>query len=145
MKKYSVGVTKSGGEAKSYTLLDVQSILYEMEDAVKSIGMSDLDDITKVRNFNDAMGYIGYVSNKDSDRRKLYIINIFPLYRKKDNKLFGYNIITKSIGSGIESRFTVFSNVFDKNPIKKDDIVLCQGYERNQRGYFTMTKYEKLF
>lgn len=145
VKKYSVGVTKSGGEAKSYTLLDVQSILYEMEDAVKSIGMSDLDDITKVRNFNEAMGYVGYVSNKDSDRRKLYVLNVFPLYRKKDNKLFGYNIITKSIGSGIESRFTVFCNIFDKEPIKRDDIILCQMYERNQRGYFTMTKYEKLF
>ena len=145
VKMYSVGVTKSGGQAKSYTLLDVQSILYGVEDAVKSVGMSDLDDITKVRNFNEAMGYVGYVSNKDSDRRKLYVLNVFPLYRRKDNKLFGYNIMTKSIGSGIESKFTIFCNIFDKEPIKKDDIILCQMYERNQRGYFTMTKYEKLF
>ena len=145
VKKYAVGVTKSGGEAKNYTLLDVQSILYEVEKVIMSIGMDDLDDITKVRNFNDAMGYVGYVSNKDADRRKLYVLNVFPLYRKKDNKLFGYNVMTKSIGSGIESRFTIFCSVFDKDPVKKDDIILCISYERNPRGYFTMTKYERLF
>ena len=50
MKKYAVGVTRSGGEAKSYTLLDVMSILRGAEEAVKSLHMEDLNDITKVRN-----------------------------------------------------------------------------------------------
>lgn len=37
VKKYAVGVTKSGGIAKSYTLLDVMSIMHEAEDAVKEL------------------------------------------------------------------------------------------------------------
>lgn len=89
VKRYAVGVTKSGGEAKSYTLLDVMSILRQAEIAVKEAGMEDLSDILKVRNFYDIMGYIGYVSGKESDRSKLYITKTQPLYRKRDNRQFG--------------------------------------------------------
>lgn len=144
ISKYAVGVTKSGGVAKSYTLLDVQSILREAEDALKAVGMPDLSDIDKVRNFYDVMGYIGYVSGKLEDRPKLYVMDIFPLARKKDNKQFGYSIITKSIGSGKESRFTVFNAVYKAEPIKKGDIILCKGFERDGQ-YYRMTRYEKIF
>lgn len=144
VQRHAVGTTKSGGAAKSYTLIDVTAILHEIEDKIKSIGMEDLSDITKVRNFYDAMGYIGYTSGKAEDRRKLYIMDVFPLNRKKDGKQFGYSIITKSIGSGKESRFTVFNRVFDKNPIVKGEIILCKGYERDGE-YFTLTSYDKVF
>ena len=144
VKKYAIGVTKSGGEAKSYTLLDVASILKEAETAIKSFGMEDLSDTLKVRNFYDVMGYIGYVSEKVEDRRKLYVTGIRPLYRKKDNKQFGYSVFTKSIGSGKESRFTVFCRVFDKDPIKEGDIIYCGAYERDG-GYFRLTAYSKIY
>lgn len=142
--KYSVGFTKSGANAKSYTLLDVESILREVEDEIKKIHMEDLSDIIKVRNFFDVMGYVGYVSNKEEDRRKLYVLEIYPLQRKKDNKQFGYSIITKSIGSGKESRFTVMNRVFDKAPIKKGDIIHCNGYEKDGQ-YFTLTNYSIVY
>jgi len=143
VKKYAVGVTKSGGVAKSYTLLDVSSILTDVEQAIRSVGMEDLSDIIKVRNFYDVMGYIGYVSGKDEDRRKLYVTDVKPLHRKSDNKRFGYSIFTKSIGSGKESRFTVFSRVFDKDPIKEGDIIHCQKYERDGQ-YFRLLAYSKV-
>lgn len=141
VKKYAVGVKKSGGEAKSYTLLDVMSILHEVEAAVKAVGMPDLSDINKVRNFYDVMGYVGYVSGKDEDRRKLYITDIKPLFRKKDNKQFGYSVFTKSIGSGKESRFTLFNPEFNKHPIKTGDIIFCKGYIRDGE-YFKLTAYD---
>ena len=144
IQKYAVGVTKSGGIAKSYTLLDVQSIVREAEDALKAVGMPDLNDIDKVRNFYDVMGYIGYVSGKPEDRPKLYVLDIFPVARKKDNKQFGYSVITKSIGSGKESRFTIFNAVYKTEPIKKGDIILCKGFERDGQ-YYKMTRYEKIF
>jgi len=142
--KYAIGVTKAGGVAKSYTLLDVTSILHETEDAIKAVHMEDLPDITKVRNFVDVMGYVGYVSGKQEDRRKLYILDIYPQKRKKDGKQFGYSIITKSIGSGKESRFTIFNRLYDKTPIHKNDIIRCTGYEQNGK-YYTMTGYEKIY
>lgn len=144
VKKHAIGVTKSGGAAKSYTLLDVTSILEESEEVIRSFGLDDLSDILKVRNFYDVMGYIGYVSGKDEDRRKLYVTEVKPLHRKKDNKLFGYSVFTKSIGSGKESRFTVFCRVFDKDPISEGDIILCTGFERDGQ-YFRLTGYSKIY
>lgn len=143
VQKYAVGVTKSGGVAKSYTLLDVMSILEESELVIKDLHLDDLNDIIKVRNFYDVMGYIGYVSGKDEDRRKLYVTDAKPLYRKKDGKQFGYSIFTKSIGSGKESRFTVYNRVFDRDPIKTGDIIYCRGYEKDGQ-YFTLTAYSKV-
>lgn len=144
IKKYAIGVTKSGGIAKSYTLLDVKSILREAEDALKAAQIPDLRDIDKVRNFYDVMGYIGYTSNKPEDRRKLYVLDVFPLARKRDSRQFGYSITTRSIGSGKESRFTVFNKVYNVDPIKKGDIILCKTYER-EGTYYTLTGYEKIF
>lgn len=144
VRKHAVGKTKSGGDAKNYTLLDVWAILYEIENAIKAIGMDDLSDITKVLNFKDAMGYIGYVSGKPEDRPKLYITDMYPCTRKKDGKQFGIKILTKSIGSGKESSFTIFNRVHDKKPVSKGDIILCKRYERDGQ-YFTMTDYEKVY
>ena len=143
VKKHAVGMTKAGGVAKSYTLLDVSSILQEAEQVIRSVGMDDLSDTIKVRNFYDVMGYIGYVSGKDEDRPKLYVTEVKPLHRKSDNKKFGYSIFTKSIGSGKESRFTVLSRVYDNNPIKEGDIIYCQRYERDGQ-YFKLTAYSKV-
>ena len=143
VQRYSVGVTKSGGEAKRYTILDVQSIMYEVEDKIKSIGMQDLSDIIKVQNFYEAMGYIGYSSGKEEDRRKLYILDVFPVVRKKDNKQFGYSVITKSIGSGKESRFTVLNGLYDRKPVQKGSIIYCKKYESNG-GYYRLMDYEKI-
>ena len=141
--RYSVGVTKSGQFAKSYTLVDIDSIMEETEDAVRALHMEDLSDVVKVRNFADAMGYVGYVSGRQEDRRKLYILDAFPVYRKRDGKQFGVNILTKSIGSGKEARFTVFSRTFSKNPIAKGDIIYCDGFSVDNT-YYTLTAYHKV-
>ena len=143
VQKYAVGVTKSGGVAKSYTLLDVMSIMHDAEYAIKDLHMNDLSIVAKVRNFADVMGYVGYVSGREEDRKKLYVSDVYELVRRKDNKQFGYSIITKSIGSGVESRFTVVNSVYSEDPIKKGDIIYCKGWERNGQ-YFRLTRFEKV-
>lgn len=144
VKKYAVGTTKSGGEAKSYTLLDVNSILREVEDVIKASNLSDLSLILKVQNFADVMGYAGYVSGNEEDRRKLYVSDVYPLHRKSDGKHFGYSIITKSIGSGKDGRFTVFNPVYNKDPIKKGEIIFCKNFDRDGK-YFQLTAYDKIY
>lgn len=141
--RYAVGVNKNGSVAKSYTLLDVQSIMEEAENAIKSIKMDDLDVSVKVKNFEEVMGYAGYVSGKPEDNRKLFITAVYPLKRKKDGKQFGYSILTKSIGSGKESRFTVFNNVYKTSPIHEKDIILCQSYTR-EGIYFKLNSFIKI-
>lgn len=142
--RYSNSTTKSGQESRFYTILDMRSILREIEDAIKAAHLEDLSDLVKVRNFYDVMGYIGYVSGKEQDRRKLYVIDVYPLARKKDGKQFGYSIITKSIGSGVDSRFTVFNRVYNTDPIRKGDIIYCQSFTREGQ-YFTLTGFKKLY
>ena len=141
VQKYAIGVTKSGGIAKSYTLLNVMAILREAEQIVRSLNMEDLSVLTKAKNFADVMGYVGYVSGREEDRPKLYVTNVFPLRRKKDNKLWAYKFLTKSVGSGISSGFTVLAGVYNKCPVKQGDIIHCKGYQRDG-PYFQMTAYD---
>ena len=140
---YAVGITKSGGIAKNYTLLDVSSIMRGAEDMIKKSDINDFSDIEKVKYFAKVMGYIGYTTGKEEDRRKLYVMDVFPVVRRKDNKQFGYSILTKSIGSGVESRFTVMNSIYNKEPIHKEDIIYCRTWAIDGK-YFRLTGYSKI-
>lgn len=140
IRQYATSTTKSGAPAASYRLNNVPAILHEAEKAVLAAGLSDLDVGVKVRNFAEVMGYAGYTSGKEEDRRKLYIEDVYPLVRKKDKKKFGYSVITRSIGSGVESRFTVFNRTYVSAPIHKGDIIRIGAWERDGK-YFVMHGY----
>lgn len=141
VKRHSTDLRKDGTPGANYILLDTYAIIRECEERVLSLGLKDIGIITKMKNFNDAMGYAGYVSGKEEDRSTLFVKDIFPVKRRSDGKQFGYNILTQSVGSGIESRFTVFNRVYDNAPIKKGDVIKCIKYTRDSKGYFTMEAY----
>lgn len=143
IERHSICTTKAGTPSKSYELKDINAILTEVEKMVKQSNLKDLDDTTKVKNFVDMMGYVGYITEKKEDRTKLYIMDIYPLRRKKDGKQFGYSVITKSIGSGVEARFTCFNSVYNINPIEKGDIINITGWERDGI-YFKLNSYIKI-
>jgi len=144
IRKYSTCLRKDGSEAASYTLTDVRAILYACEAKISTLGLEDYSPILKAARFNEAMGYNGYVSGREEDRAILFIKEVIPARRKKDGKLFGYGVLTRSLGSGIESRFTVFKEVYQQDPIKKDDVIRCLKYRRDSKGYFTMERYVHL-
>lgn len=143
VRRHSTCVTKTGAEAKSYTLTDPAAIIRECEEQIKNSHFEDLSALMKARNFQDIMGYAGYISGKEEDRNKLLVNAVYPLCRKKDGKLFGYSVITQSIGSGKESRMTVFKKKFENEPIQKGDAVVCKKWERDGI-YFRMLDYEHL-
>ena len=136
---------KDGTESSSWKLDDVPQIIRECEKRVLSIGLKDFGVITKARFFTEAMGYSGFISGRPEDRIILYVRQVFPLRRKKDDKLFGHCILTTSLGSGIEGRFTVFNREFDADPIKPGDIIKCLGFRREKGKYFTMLKYRHVY
>ena len=144
IKRYSEWRTKNGAEAKSYTLLDPIAIMHECEDKILSLDMDDLGVFMKAKNFNDIMGYAGYISGREEDRNKLFVSAVYPVRRRKDNAVFAYSVCTQSIGSGKESRMTVFKRKFDEEPIKENEIVVCKRWERDG-SYFRMLDYEHLF
>ena len=142
--KHSNDRNKDGSLSANYKLEDTDVIMRECEDRVQELHLSDLGVLTKIKSFNEAMGYNGYVSGRDEDRAILFVRDIFPVKRKRDGKQFGYNVLTQSIGSGIESKFTIFNRVYENEPVKKGDVIKCLGYERDSKGYLTMTRYRHI-
>lgn len=143
IKKHSTWINVKGQELQIYKLTDIPGLLSDIETYIKSLDMADLSISVKAANSIDILGYMGYVSGLESDRRKLFINNIFPLHRKSDNKHFGYSVLAQSLGSGKESRYTVFNRVYNKHPVKKGDIILLKSYTRDGQ-YFTITDYEQI-
>ena len=143
IQKYAVGINKTGEFSKSYTLLDVESILRETEDAIKAVGYEDLPTKDKVKNFFEAMGYMGYVTGLEKDRRTLFVTDILPLKRKKDGKQFGYLVFTRSVGSGKEGKFFLRNTLFNIQPLETGDLFRCKAFERDGRE-FRLTSYEKI-
>lgn len=140
---HAVGVTKAGAVSKSYTLLDPIAICRDCELVIKNADLEDLSVVMKAKNFSDAMGYSGYVSGNEEDRRKLFVKSVFPVVSKAGRR-FGYNILTQSLGSGKDGRFTVYTKEYDKDPIKKDDVIVCKKFRRD-RGYYILNDYEHLY
>lgn len=144
VKPYVIGTTKSGDTAKSYTIVDIGSIMAEIEDAVKESSMPDIDLKVRVQNVVEAMGYMGYVTGAQEDRAKLYVQSVYALKRKKDGKQFGYSVVTKSIGSGKESRMSIMNRDLDgSTPPKAGDIIQCLGWRRDG-AYFQITSYKTI-
>ena len=144
IRRHSTWIKKDGTDAKSYTLNDLPAILKEVEGQILASNMSDIDDVTKVMNYSEIMGGNGYISGKEEDRPKLFIKEVYPLKRKSDGKQFGYSILTQSIGSGIESRFTVFNTTYNHDPIKKGDIIYVISWDREKGKYFTLESYRHI-
>lgn len=144
VERYSTGTRKDGTPAKAFTIQDMQAILRGCEDIIKTRGLPDLEDHVKAQNFADAMGYYGYVSGKEEDRRKLFVREVYPVKRKSDGKQFGYNVLTQSLGSGVESRFTVYTREYDRHPIHKGDIIFCDHYVRKGQ-YFDLLAYRHMY
>lgn len=142
VQKYAVGVTKSGSEAKSYSILDVDSILRETEDAIRAMHFEDLSDLIKIKNFEEIMGYAGYMSGRQEDRRKLLVVDMFPAIRRRDNYRYGYKIKTRSVGSGKEAIFTIKNKDY-KQPIQKGDVIYCHDFERYGE-YWYLTSYKHI-
>lgn len=140
VRRHSTDRKKDGTEAKSYTLTDPMAIVRECEDEVKKVGMSDLSLVLKARNFMEAMGYPGYFTGQEQDRNKLYVKDVFPVKRRSDGEVFAYNVLTFSLGSGIESSMTIMKKAYDADPVKKDDIIVCKRWHRD-KSWFRMDDY----
>lgn len=142
VSKYATDKTKSGTEAKAYSITDMQGLLNECESIIKALNLPDLDLKCKIQNQIELMGYIDLTTNKKEDRRKLLITDVFPLSSKKDNTIWGYAVQTRSIGSGKMARLTIRSHTFTKTPIKRFDIVFAKELEKNRSGYWYLLDYE---
>lgn len=144
IKKYSTDKTKSGKESKNYTIIDMKSLLYECESYIKNTQIKDFDIKNKIAFQNEFLGYVSIQTDKEEDRKKLIIMDIFPLINKSTQEQFGYRLITRSIGSGKQSQLTVYNRTYKKNPILKSDIITADSINKNKRGYWELISYQKI-
>lgn len=140
IQEYSSDRNAKGIELKQFTILDIDGILNSIEDHMKQCDIPDFSAKMQAAYQNEYLGFVFLATGKDEDRPKLFIKEVYPVCRKSDNKQFGYSVITQSLGSGKESRFTVFNRVFDTEPIQKNDLILCKHYTRDG-PYFQLDSY----
>ena len=139
----SESTNNKGEELQTFRNLNIENILNTYEERIRGLDISDLDYKNKASTQNEYLGFVSLTTGKNEDRPKLYVNDIIPLLRKKDKKQFGYSVIAQSIGSGIETRYTVFNRVFKRTPIEKGDIIKCIHWERDGQ-YFELCNYEQI-
>lgn len=142
IKEYATDKGINDNTLKRYTLTgDCVSFLCDCEDVIKAEHMPDVDDSVKIVK---KMEYLGYLlpTNKEVDRPKLYITKMFPINRRADGKHCGDNLIAISIGSGKQTRYTIWDSTTKKNgSLKVGDIILCKDYKRKAQT-FEITDYD---
>lgn len=143
VSKYSTDIGANGNELKTFKILNIEEILNQCEKQILSLDISDFDYKNQVESQKEFLGFVYLVTGKEEDRPKLYIKNVSPIFKKKDGALCGYNVIGRSIGSGKETRYTVWKNIFNKSPLIAGDFIYCQKWD-NDGKYFVMNAYEKI-
>ena len=142
VKDWASDLNSKGEKTETFKLLNTTAIFRECESLIYSLNISDFSFKEKVAL---QIQYTGDVvpSLNENERPLLHIKEVCPLNRKKDKKQFGYGVIGKSLGSGIETRYTVFNAVYNKDPIEPEDIIRCKRYTQEGK-YYTMQAYEKI-
>lgn len=118
----------------------VDKILANYEEIILTQIKEDYPLREKMNSSLEILGYVDVMTNKEIDRKRLLIIDVFPL-PDKQGKPWAYRITTKSIGSGKTARLTVKTSVFNRQPIKAGDIVYAAELWKNLQGYWYLLKY----
>lgn len=140
--KYATNIGKNGNELKSYTITDMIGLLREMESIIKSLSLPDIDLKIKIANSLEYLGYIDIATGKEADRKKLLIENITPITSKNSSEPWCYRVNTMSVGSGVKSRLTIRSKIYDKTPIRAGDIIYVEEISKNNRGFWEVYRYK---
>lgn len=143
--KYSDGKNKNGTESKSYKIIDCLAIIKECSELIKSLQIQDFSLKEKAATQQEYLGHVSLITEKEEDRPKLYVKSMYSAKRKSDGKQFGVNIVCQSIGSGKQTRYTVFENDIKKyGKFNVGDIILCVKYTKTN-GYFNIREYKVLW
>lgn len=139
--KHATCIGKNGKELKDYKITDIMGLLKEMESVIKSLSLPDLDLRVKIANSLEYLGYVDIATGQESDRKKLLIESMTPITGKTSSEPWCYRINTMSVGSGVKSRLTVRSKIFDKAPFKTGDIIYIDDISKNNKGFWEVYKY----
>lgn len=131
-----------GETTKSFRITDMGGLLHDCERYVLSIGIKDSDVKSKIANQLELLGYVDITTNREADRRKLLVLDLFNL--KSGSEIWGVSIIVRSLGTGNEARLTISKSRFDETPLKKMDVIYGERLSKNRKGYWYLNEYRIL-
>lgn len=129
---------------KRFDIPDHHALFVGIEDAIKAWGMPDVPAVYKAKAFAEIMGFNGLITGKQEDRPILFVKEIIPLKSKKTGDLWAYLYKTQSLGSGIETTFTVRKSLHDRELAKPKMFIKCKGCYQDKKGYWNLTDYEEV-
>lgn len=146
---YNIIENHSRETAKQFNDIDMKSVFNDIYLFIKS---QEVMDFTYKEKISFQMEYLGYISlctdsNDEKERRKLIVTEVTPIKAKRGKnagKVFAYGIKTQSIGSGKIGQFTVMSEVFYNEPIKKMDIIFAENVKKNGEYWHLLRYYHIL-
>lgn len=144
---YASDKSVKGEPLKSYKINDMEGLLKAIEEYVFSLHLEELPYRVKAANQNEILGYVDMTTQKEEDRRKLYLLDVRPLIGKWNaGKPWKYVFHCKSVGSGKVSQLSVTPYRYNNTIAKalKGDIILAKHVHKNEKGYWELDDYEIL-
>lgn len=127
---------------KTYLDLNTKKILEEYQNYLLTVTIDDFTVKEKITFQQEYLGYIAFQTNRDEDRTKLVVTDITPLKTKDKTRTWAYRLSTISIGTGKQSEaIKIFAQTFDKNPIKKCDVIYVRQQNIKKEDYNGETQY----
>lgn len=147
LSRYASDKSVKGEPLKSYKINDMDGLLNAIEEYVFSLQLEELPYRVKAANQNEILGYVDMTTQKEEDRRKLYLLDVRPLIGKWNaGKPWKYIFHCKSVGSGKVSQLSVTPYRYNNTITKalKGDIILAKHVHKNEKGYWELDDYEIL-
>lgn len=143
LSNFATDKNANGKVLSSYTITDMDGLLHSLEDEIKAMTLPDVPLKVKMQNQLEILGYIDIVTGKKEDQRKLIIMDIFPLRSKKTKEIWAYALQVRSIGTGKVNRWTIYSDLYDRKPLRRfDTIYVPMNGWGERRGYLYLYNYD---
>lgn len=147
LARHATDKSVKGEPLKSYKITDMDGLLKDIESHVFSQHLEELPYRVKAANQNDILGYVDMTTQKEEDRRKLYLLNVRPLIGKWNaGKPWKYVFHCKSVGSGKVSQLSVSPYLYNSAaaPAMKGDVILAKHVHKDEKGYWQLDSYDIL-
>lgn len=125
----------------------VAKVMDKLEEWLKRQNIQEFTTKEQMATHKEYLGFINIKSNKEEDRRKIFVQSISPMVSKFENnsdQVWGYLIRTTSLGSGKSATLTVYSGVYKKRPFNVGSVLYATSMFKNKKGYWYLQEYSIL-
>lgn len=145
LARHASDLSVKGEPLKFYKITDMEGLLDEVEQYIFSLHLEELPYRVKAANQNEILGYVDMTTQKEEDRRKLYLLDVRPLIGKWNaGKPWKYIFHCKSVGSGKVSQLSVTPYLYNSSPCPamKGDVIFAKHVHKDDKGYWQLDSYD---